>query len=422
MPTLREAAFQVLSGAVGPLSYEEITQRAQEQGLLSSTSKTPAASMGAALYMDIKKNPETPFIQTGPGQFALKPGAGKAAAVTPVAGADLTTQVASHNQKVKEKLLASLKEMDPKAFEHLIGRLLERIGYEGVKVTKLSGDGGIDVTATLTVGGVTSVHTAVQVKRYEGNVSGKVVRELRGGIGVQERGLIITTAGFTKDAIAEAAAPNKVPVALVDGAKLVDLLVQKGLGVISRKVEILDLDLESLDPGDGEGGIKPVSGKYQSLWPLPGGDYLAALNAMVEYVAAESPSADSMDDWMRETFGLTGAKVAASYIGVLRRGGLAVYDGSQLTLTEAGTTYLTSQSRAFLLDLFCDRFAGLAELLEILGKGSGTLEELHEALCKRLGVTWNTNGPTRYRLEWLRALGVAARNSEGLWSRVKNEV
>lgn len=140
-------------------------------------------------------------------------------------GSDFAHQVEKLNHGIREKLRSALKEIDPKAFEHLIERLLERLGYEGVQVTKYSGDGGIDVTATLTVGGVTSVRTAVQVKRFSNNVPGKVVRELRGNNGVQERGLIITTAGFTKDAIAEAASPDKVPISLVDGARLVDLLV-----------------------------------------------------------------------------------------------------------------------------------------------------------------------------------------------------
>lgn len=169
MPTLLEAALKVLAEAQGPLSIEEITQRAKEQGLLSSTSKTPSASMGAALYIDVKNNPISLFLQTGPRQFALKPGtAGKLPEPSLASGKDFAVQVDQHNRTIKEKLLAALKEMDPKAFEHLIGRLLERLGYEGIKVTKYSGDGGIDVVATLTVGGVTSVPTAIQVKRYQG--------------------------------------------------------------------------------------------------------------------------------------------------------------------------------------------------------------------------------------------------------------
>jgi len=332
MATLRDAAIQVLAEATGPLSVEEITQRALELGILGSTSKTPAASMGAALYIDLKRNPDSPFVQSGPMQFAVKPGRkATSSKSTPPPDRGLDDEVAVQNQRVKERLLGALKEMHPKAFEHLMARLLERLGYEGVEVTPYSGDGGLDVKATLTVGGVTSVPTAVQVKRYDANVSGKVVRELRGGIGVHERGLIITTGGFTKDAITEASSANKVPISLVDGRKLVDLLVQKRLGVVGRTVEVLDLDLNSLQVQEGE----PVSGsggKYATMWPLPGGDYLVALNAMVEHVGSESPTMDAMVYW--------------------------------------------------------------------------------------INVQWSTNIQSKYRLEWLRTLGVAERRSDGRWTAV----
>jgi restriction system protein len=97
-----------------------------------------------------------------------------------------------------------LGEIDPGTFEELIGELLERIGFEGVEVTRRSGDGGIDVRGVLTVGGVTRVKTAIQVKRWANNVPDRIVRELRGSIGPAEQGLIITTSRFTRAAVREA--------------------------------------------------------------------------------------------------------------------------------------------------------------------------------------------------------------------------
>jgi len=129
MATLREAALRVLSEAHGALSIDEITQRAQERGLLSSTSKTPVASMGAALYMDSKRNPESPFVQVGPRRFTLKAGVSLLPATArSAAGTSLADQIERHNAAVKQKLLAALKEIHPRTFEHLIARLLERLG------------------------------------------------------------------------------------------------------------------------------------------------------------------------------------------------------------------------------------------------------------------------------------------------------
>ena len=164
------------------------------------------------------------------------------------------------------------------------------------------------------MGGVTSVPTAVQVKRYAGNVSDRVVRELRGAIGVHERGLIITTGGFSKDAINEAQAPDRVPISLVDGEKLVELMVQKGLGVVSESRQILDLDLAALEAVADETAGVATGDKYQSLRGLPGGDYLAALNAMMEYIGAESPTADAMVTWIRESYPSVESEIGRAHV------------------------------------------------------------------------------------------------------------
>lgn len=427
MPSLREAALQVLSAAGGPLSVEEITERARELGLLTSTSKTPVASMGAAIYVDIKRNPDSPFVKVGPRRFTLRQGIvlrdTRYSASTP--RSSFAREVDEHNQKVRRKLLDALKEMHPRSFEHLIARLLERLGFEGVERTRYTGDGGIDITATLTVGGVTSVRTAIQVKRYSQSVSGKVVRELRGSLGVQERGLIITTGTFTRDARQEAAAPNKVPIALVDGERLVDLLLQKRIGVVCRQVEIFDLDLESLElPTEDEcdkdslsaGVPVPSGGPYNGLWPLPGGDYLAALNMIVEFVGAETPTVDALIEWLQNTFpAVESAKVCRSYINLLRRWGLLAYDGTQVVLTETAAEYLANPSTARLLELFKARFTGIPELMDILRDQPGPLDSIHQVLVQRIGVKWATTSQTQYRLEWLRALGAAKRDESGIW-------
>lgn len=68
--------------------------------------------------------------------------------------------------------------MDSYQFEFLASHLLKKLGYSNVRVTKRSGDKGIDVLADLTMEGI----TVVQVKRYKpgNNISGAVVAQLRG--------------------------------------------------------------------------------------------------------------------------------------------------------------------------------------------------------------------------------------------------
>lgn len=152
---------------------------------------------------------------------------------------------------VAEQMLTMLKEMDPGAFEVLIQRLLERLGYEDAEVRGGTGDGGVDVYAVLRLHGMTAVQTIVQAKRWtSGNVSGRVIRELRGALRVDEHGVVITTANFTPEAVAEATAQGKAPVGMVDGPSLVQLLIENGIGVSTVSVPLRRLDPESLLVGD----------------------------------------------------------------------------------------------------------------------------------------------------------------------------
>jgi hypothetical protein len=52
------AAGAVLKAAKGPMTCHEVTEAAPKRGLITRTSKTPKASMGAALYSAVKKAPE----------------------------------------------------------------------------------------------------------------------------------------------------------------------------------------------------------------------------------------------------------------------------------------------------------------------------------------------------------------------------
>jgi restriction system protein len=208
MVSFKEAALCVLEKADEPLSTKEVTDIAIQDGLIKTEGQTPEASMGAQLYLDIKNNKNSPFLKVGKGLFSLK---------RHEASSSPFILIEKQNDIVKKELKGKLHDLDPYLFEFLVGDLLQKIGYEDVEVTKRSGDGGIDINAYLTVGGITNVKTVIQVKRYRKKITGKVIRELRGSAEVDQRGLIITTSDFTKDALIESKAPNKMPVALVNG-------------------------------------------------------------------------------------------------------------------------------------------------------------------------------------------------------------
>jgi restriction system protein len=121
-------------------------------------------------------------------------------------------EVAEPPSTWQDKLLAVLQSMDPTAFERLCQRLLRESGFIEVEVTKRSGDGGIDGYGTIRISGLISFNVLFQSKRYKGNIGADVVRDFRGAmVGRADKGLIITTGGFTIEARREATRDGAPP-------------------------------------------------------------------------------------------------------------------------------------------------------------------------------------------------------------------
>jgi HJR/Mrr/RecB family endonuclease len=160
-----------------------------------------------------------------------------------------------HRAKVKSELLTYLKSLKPGDFELVVLLLLEKVGYDDVRHEGKTGDGGVDIRATLRLPGVTAVPTAVQVKRWSNTVAPGVVQQLRGALMADEHGMVVTTSHFSPAAIAEASAVGKRPIALIDGHALVDLLVDHDLGVTSKAVRLIALDPAGLLEAIGSGEV-----------------------------------------------------------------------------------------------------------------------------------------------------------------------
>lgn len=139
----------------------------------------------------------------------------------------------------REVLLETLMGMDPSAFERLTQRLLRESGFTQVEVTGQTGDGGIDGKGIMRLGGLLSFHVIFQCKRYRGSVSASHVRDFRGAmVGRADKGLLITTGNFTKDAVREATRDGAPAIDLIDGDLLTEKLKELGLGVSTKRIEI----------------------------------------------------------------------------------------------------------------------------------------------------------------------------------------
>ena len=152
---------------------------------------------------------------------------------------DSSDETASWRETLSEALLS----MSPGAFERLCQRLLREAGFIEVTVTGRSGDGGIDGRGIIRLAGMISFPVVFQCKRFTNNVSAGTVRDFRGAMaGRADRGLILTTSGFTGDAQKEATRDGVPPIDLIDGELLMDRLKELGLGVSVRTVEVVDVD------------------------------------------------------------------------------------------------------------------------------------------------------------------------------------
>lgn len=139
------------------------------------------------------------------------------------------------------ELLDILKDLPPVGFERICQRLLRESGFQEVKVTGKSGDGGIDGYGVLQVNPLVSFNVLFQCKRFKGGVSPSVIRDFRGAMqGRADKGIIITTGTFTAESKKEARRDGAPPIELVDGEKLVEMFQHLELGVIPKTVYEID--------------------------------------------------------------------------------------------------------------------------------------------------------------------------------------
>lgn len=142
----------------------------------------------------------------------------------------------------RERALEIMQSLPPHGFERLCQRLLRESGFQQVKVTGRSGDGGIDGIGILQVNPFVSFKVLFQCKKWAANpVGSAAVRDFRGAMtGRTDKGLILTTGTFTADAQAEAVREGVSPIELVDGEGLVTLLEQLELGLTPRATYEVD--------------------------------------------------------------------------------------------------------------------------------------------------------------------------------------
>ena len=149
-------------------------------------------------------------------------------------------------ENIAEELLVSLLQVSPERFEIIVLDVLHRLGYGGhrddLQRVGGTGDGGIDGVISLDKLGLEKVY--VQAKRWQNTVGRPELQAFYGALAGQKakRGVFITTSGFT--AQARDFARSVEGMVLVDGERLVHLMIDNGVGVSSRLINVPKLDMD----------------------------------------------------------------------------------------------------------------------------------------------------------------------------------
>ncbi len=148
-------------------------------------------------------------------------------------------------KSLKDELLKKLKESNPYYFEKIILMLFKKMGYGDFEETPKSGDGGIDGIISQDKLGLDRIYT--QAKRYTQNSVGE--KEIRNFIGAMSgdvsKGIFVTTSSFDSSAIKKAHDDRNHKIILIDGIKLVDLMINYDIGVQTKttyKIKEIDED------------------------------------------------------------------------------------------------------------------------------------------------------------------------------------
>ncbi len=226
----------------------QLTDQGREYAAAHAGPLDPAAIAQLAKdFLDVRLGPAPADLPT----LASPSPAPQPAVPEAVASPDdrLGQAVAELRGAVAAELLETLASVSPSFFETIVLDLLHRMGYGASRADLQrvggAGDGGIDGVISLDKLGLEKVY--VQAKRWQGTVGRPEIQGFYGALAGQRanKGVFITTSGYTMQAVEFARSVERI--VLVDGTRLVDLMMDHEVGVSARTVRIPKIDSDYFD-------------------------------------------------------------------------------------------------------------------------------------------------------------------------------
>jgi restriction system protein len=126
--------------------------------------------------------------------------------------------------KATEFIKDRLTRLDWEEMQELVAGILRGMGYKTL-VSPRGADRGRDIMASPDGLGLENPKIMVEVKHRTGTMGGPEIRSFLGGLRANDKGVYVSTGGFSKDAKYEAERAN-IPLTLIDLDMLVLLIVQ----------------------------------------------------------------------------------------------------------------------------------------------------------------------------------------------------
>ncbi|PSN81823.1 hypothetical protein B9Q01_09950 [Candidatus Marsarchaeota G1 archaeon OSP_D] len=155
-----------------------------------------------------------------------------------------------HNELLAQEVLNTLVKIQPSDFERVIIDLVLALGYgrnfeEMAKVLGKPGDQGIDGVISQDKLGFDKIY--LQAKRWglEQTVGAREIREFIGALTTNhaKKGIFITTARFTREAVETAQRDPDHIIILIDGNNLVKMMIENNVGIReSRQYTLKEID------------------------------------------------------------------------------------------------------------------------------------------------------------------------------------
>ena len=150
-------------------------------------------------------------------------------------------------EDLKSEILSSILEKEPRFFEYLVTKLLEKMSYGTGSLTSKGPDGGIDGIIDEDELGLSKIY--IQAKRHKdsSSITSQEIQQFIGAISNKntKKGVFITTAKFTKNAEEFAKNNQNFSVVLIDGNRLAELMIKHKAGVQTGQIyEICKIDTD----------------------------------------------------------------------------------------------------------------------------------------------------------------------------------